>query len=441
MGCRLTEDGIAIVDAAQRMRDPLAKTDSATPAPKPLAGIRVLDLTVALAGPYCTLLLAGLGAEVIKIESPSGGDIARTNPPFYGEHGPHFDTAEDGDISLTILARARNKKSVTLDLKSEKGRQVFGKLVRESDVVVENLSDGAVERLKVDYESLRVINPRLIYCSITGIGRPNPHPELKVMDIIAQALSGVMDITGEEHGPPARFGLPIADLLAPLYGLIGIEAAIVQRERTGEGQHIMVSMTDSLASLLPFEHFDIQDRFGFPPRSGNHQKRLAPFGTFATTDGYVAIAGANQHWVAQIFEAVGEPALIDDPRFCARGQRAVNADALNAVIEGWTVRQSTASVIAELQVKRGVPCAPVRTVKEVLADPRLHEAGALQPLFHPEAGRIDAVGAGVPIRMSGSTVGFDRPAPLLGADNDDVLGALAGLSAAEIDRLKAEKVI
>ncbi|WP_199086625.1 CaiB/BaiF CoA-transferase family protein [Bosea sp. ASV33] len=413
----------------------------ASPAPKALAGIRVLDLTVALAGPYCTLLLAGLGAEVIKIESPGGGDIARTNPPFYGEHGPHFDTAQDGDISLTILARARNKKSITLDLKSEKGRQIFRKLVRGSDIVVENLSDGAVERLTVDYDSLKDINPRLIYCSISGVGRPNPYPGLKVMDIIAQALSGVMDVTGEEDGPPARFGLPIADLLAPLYGLIGIEAALVQRERTGEGQHIVVSMTDSLASLLPFEHFDIQDRFGFPPRSGNHQKRLAPFGTFTTTDGYVAIAGANQHWVAQIFDAIGHSALIEDPRFCARGQRAVNADTLNAAIESWTRRHSTASVIAELQVKRGVPCAPVRTVKEVLADPRLQASGALQPLFHPEAGQIDAVGAGVPIRMSGSTVGFDKPAPMLGADNENVFGSLAGLSDIEIARLKTEGVI
>lgn len=416
-------------------------TDTAFAAPRPLAGIRVLDLTVALAGPYCTLLLAGLGAEVIKIESPDGGDIARANPPFYGEKGLHFDTAGPGDVSLSMLARARNKKSITLDLKSEQGREIFRTLARHSDIVVENLSDGAVKRLKVDYDSLKDLNPRLIYCSITGLGQTSPYPGLKVMDIIAQALSGVMDVTGEENGPPTRFGLPIADLLTPLHGLIGIQAALLQREKTQQGQHVVVSMMDSLASLLPFEHFDILDRFGFPARTGNHQKRLAPFGTFRTSDGYVAIAGVNQQWVTQIFEAIGEPALVKDPRFCARGQRALNAEVMNDLIESWTSQHDTQTVVAQLQGKRGVPCAPVRTVKEVLADPGLRASGAIQPLLHPQVGEIDAVGPGLPIQMSGSILGLDRPAPLLGADNDDVLVGLAGLSATEITKLKAEKVI
>lgn len=407
----------------------------------PLAGLRVLDLTVALAGPYCTLLLAGLGAEVIKIESPTGGDIARFNPPFYSEDGIHFDTMAPGDVSLSILARARNKRSISLDLKTERGREIFHELAKHADIVVENMSDGTVDRLGVDYETISRINPRIVYCSITGMGRPSPYPGVKVMDITVQALSGVMDTTGFADGPPVRFGLPIADLLTPLYGIIGIQAALRQREETGQGQNIVVSMLDCLTSLLPFEHFDVFQKAGFPARSGNHQNRLAPFGIYRTSDGHVSVAAANDKWAAAIFDAMGQPELVSDPRFCGRGPRARNADALNALIENWTSRHSTAHVIAELQGRRGVPSVMVRTALEALADPNLHASGAIQKLSHPDAGEIEAVGAGVPIRMSAAKVGFDRPAPKLGADNHDIYGRLLGLDGQEIARLAAAQII
>lgn len=407
----------------------------------PLAGIRVLDLTVALAGPYCTLLLAGLGAEVIKIEAPMGGDIARFNPPFFGRDGIHLDTMEPGDISLSILARARNKRSVSLDLKTERGREIFRELAKHADVIVENMSDGTVDRLGVDYDSIRKVNPRLVYCSITGLGRPSPYPGVKVMDITIQALSGVMDTTGFADGPPVRFGLPVADLVTPLYGVIGIQAALRQRERTGEGQNIVVSMLDSLASLLPFEHFDVLQANGFPARSGNHHNRLAPFGVYRTSDGYVSVAAANDKWAGLILEAMGRSDLIADPRFATRGPRARNADELNALIESWTSLHTTATVIEELQTKRGVPTVVVRTALEVMADPHLHASGAIQKLVHPEAGEIDAVGPGIPIRMSASKVGLDRPAPKLGADNRDIYGSLLGLGPEELASLATGKVI
>lgn len=416
-------------------------TDSNHSNPRPLEGVRVLDMTVALAGPYCTLLLAGLGAEVIKIESPSGGDIARFNPPFFGKDGIHFGAMEEGDVSLSILARARSKKSVSLDLKSEQGLKIFKELVKQSDLVVENLSDGTVERLGVSYNDLKEINPRLIYCSVTGMGRPSPFPGLKVMDIVVQALSGVMDTTGYADGPPMRFGLPIADLLAPLYGMIGILSALRQRDQTGLGQHVMVSMLDCLSSLLPFEHFDVFQRNGFPARSGNHQTRLAPFGIFKTNNGYVSIAAANDKWAGSIFEAMGQPELIKDPRFSTRGPRAVNADAVNERIEAWTSQHSSEEVIDALQARRGVPCVKVRTALDAMSDPGLRASGAIQPLFHPEAGEIEAVGSGIPIRMSASHVGLDKPAPVLGANNGDVLGGLLGLSEGEIANLKSQGVI
>ena len=419
----------------------MTQTGSAAPAPQPLAGIRVLDLTVALAGPYCTLLLAGLGAEVIKIEAPKGGDIARFNPPFYGKDGIHLGKMEEGDVSLSILARARNKRSVSLDLKAERGRELFRELAKHADVIVENMSDGTVEKLGVDYETIRKINPRIVYCSISGLGRPNLYPGLKAMDITVQALSGVMDTTGFQDGPPLRFGLPISDLLVPLYGLIGIQAALRQRETTGEGQYVVVSMLECLASLLPFEHFDVFQKNGFPARSGNHQTRLAPFGVFKTNDGYVSIAAANDQWASLIFEAIGRPELIKDPRFATRGPRAVNADEVNALIESWTSQLSAAEVIDALHAKRGVPCVKVRTAKDVLQDPALRQSGAIQPLLHPTAGEIDATGSGIPIHMSASSVGLDRPAPTLGADNADVYSSLLGLGQADLAELKQAGVI
>jgi formyl-CoA transferase len=250
-----------------------------------------------------------------------------------------------------------------------------------------------------------------------------------------------MDTTGYQDGPPMRFGLPISDLIAPLYGTIGVQAALRQREATGEGQHIVISMLECLTSLLPFEHFDVFQRNGFPARSGNNHNRLAPFGVYKTSDGYVSIAAANDAWTLSIFEAMGQPELIKDPRFATRGPRAVNADLLNQMIEVWTAAHTTARVIDELHTKRGVPCVTVRTALEALSDPALFAAGALQQLQHPDAGEIDAVGAGVPIHMSGSTVGLDRPAPKLGANNAEIYGGILGLSDEEIARLKSQEII
>lgn len=409
---------------------------------RPLEGIRVLDLTVALSGPYGTLLLAGLGAEVIKIESPGGSDIARFNPPFATAGGDLRQAAEnDDDISLSILARARGKKSVELDLKSPAGREVFYSLVRASDIVFENFSDGVTARLGIDYDVLREVNPALIYCSLSGLGNPSHYPGVKAMDITVQALSGAMDVTGETDGPPTRFGLPISDLLAPLYGVIGIQSALLARRDTGVGQHVEVSMLECLSSLLPFEHLDVLQRSGFPARSGNFHNRLAPFGVYRTHDGYVSIAGAADVWVASIFEALGRPELIDDARYSSRAARAMNSASLNDLIEAWTSGQTTDDVIEQLAKQRSVPCVPVRTALDVLADPELRRRGVLTALSHPSAGPIDAVGSGVPITMSGSDLRFDDDAHRLGADTDEVLVEVAGLGAHELDKLRETGVI
>ncbi|MBN3769453.1 CaiB/BaiF CoA-transferase family protein [Burkholderia sp. Se-20378] len=410
-------------------------------AARPLDGIRVLDLTVALAGPYGSLLLGGMGAEVIRVESPGGGDIARNNPPYVGKDGVHFGVKGDDEVSLTILNRARNKKSITLDLKSEQGRALFMELVKESDVVIENASEGVTTRLGVDYESVRQVNPKIVYASIKAFGEPSPYQNLKGMDIIVQALSGIMDVTGFADGPPTRSGLPIADLIAPLYAVNGILAALIHRGRTGVGQCVQVSMLDCLASLVAEEHFDVFLKHGYAKRSGNFQDRLVPFGVYGTRDGYVAMVAFQPDWFQNLMEAVGRPEMATDPRYATRGPRMKHATEINAIIEEWTRRHSTDEVIAELQVKRGVPAAPVRSPLDVLKDPVLQERGAVVRLEHPGLDGVNAMGMGLPIKLSGTPVQFDQPAQPLGAANDEIYRELLKLPEERLQQLRDEGVI
>ncbi|VWB54541.1 CaiB/BaiF CoA transferase family protein [Burkholderia lata] len=408
---------------------------------KPLEGIRVLDLTVALAGPYGSLLLGGLGAEVIRVESPGGGDIARNNPPYVGNEGIHFGVKGDDEVSLTTLNRARNKKSITLDLKSEQGRALFMELVRESDVVIENASEGVTTRLGVDYESVRQVNPKIVYASVKAFGEPSPYPKLKGMDIIVQALSGIMDVTGFADGPPTRIGIPMADMIAPLFAVNGILAALIHRGKTGEGQQVQVSMLDCLASLVAEEHFDIFHAHGYPKRSGNFQDRLVPFGVYRTKDGHVALVAFQPDWFQSLTEAMGQPELLNDPRYATRGPRMTHAAGLNTLIEAWTQQHTSAEVIRELQEKRGVPAAKVRSPQEVLHDPALRERGAVVKLEHPGLAHVDAMGMGLPIKLSGTPVQFDQPAQALGAANDEIYRGLLKRSEAELSQLRNDGVI
>lgn len=411
------------------------------PDSRPLHGFRVLDLTVALSGPYATLLLGGLGAEVIRVEAPSGSDISRTNPPFVGEGGIDFGQNLSGDMSLTSINRARNKQSITLDLKSPKGRDILMRLAAKCDVLVENMSEGVAARLKVDFEHVRQSNPRIVYGSIKAFGEPSAYADLKGMDIIVQALSGAMDANGFADGPPTRFGLPVADLLAPMFLVQGILAALLQRGRTGIGQQVRVSMLDCLASWVAEEHFDVMTPAGRPTRTGNYLDRLTPFGVYRTLDGHVAIVAFQTEWLKSLLEAIGHSELLQDPRFASRGPRTQHAHLLNAAIEAWTSSHTAEHVVQELLTKRGVPSARVRTPHEVMNDPLLHESGALNRLRHPRYGDVDAVGMGLPIQFSGSAVGFDQPAQELGDGNSQVYQELLNLSEVEIAALRAERVI
>jgi crotonobetainyl-CoA:carnitine CoA-transferase CaiB-like acyl-CoA transferase len=408
---------------------------------RPLEGIRVLDLTVALAGPYGALMLGGLGAEVIHIEPPGEGEIARTNPPFIGPRGPSLNAKADDEVSLTILNRGRNKKSVTLDLKSARGRELFFRLVETADVVIENMSEGTADRIGVGYEAVSRANPRIVYGSISAFGDPSIYPGLKGMDILVQAMSGLIEVTGFADGPPTRVGIPVADLVTPLYAVQGVLAALIQRGRTGEGQHVKVAMLDCMASLVAAEHFDIFHDAGQPMRSGNSADRLVPFGIFPCKDGNVGICGFRPEWMKGLLEAMGRPELLSDPRFASRGPRMQNAAELNKLIAGWTCTLTTAEVSSELFEKRQVPTVRVRSPKEVLSDPAMLERGAVTKLRHPVMGQAQAYGMGNPIQFSKANAQFDQPAQDLGQANEEIFGGLLKLSASEINQLRASRVI
>ena len=282
-----------------------------------LAGLTVLDLTHALAGPFATFLLAGLGARVIKIENPGAPDPCRQNPPYLGERGVSLCRTSEGDVSVSALNRLRGKYGVTLNLKEPRGREIFSDLVRQADIVVENFSAGTLDRLGIGHSVARTINPHVIYCSISGFGATKTNGSGKAMDSIIQALSGLMMTSGSPADPPVRVGVPVADLLAPVFGVIGILAALRQREITGAGQQVDVSMLGVLTSLVAAEPFDLLEACGLPQRTGRMVPRLTPFGIYQSADSHVAICAPSERFARGVFAAIGHPEFQIDPRFGA----------------------------------------------------------------------------------------------------------------------------
>lgn len=409
--------------------------------PRPLDGVTVLDMTVALAGPFATLLLAGLGARVIKIENPAAGDTCRSNPPYLGKNGATLTRENEDDISISALNRLRNKLGITLNLKAPEAREVFADLVKSADVVVENFSRGTLERLGVGYAYAREINPRIIYCSITGFGGAGDPGSGKAMDAMIQALSGVMLTSGKPDDPPVRVGVPFADLCAPLFAVIGVLAALHQVQATGTGQHVDVSMLGALTTMVACESFDILERCGVPLRTGQTMPRLAPFGVYPTQDGFIAVCAPTDLFAQSLFAAMGRPELSTDERFGTRDLRVKNSDELDALVERFTRSMTTAQAIAKLD-SAGVPSAEVRHPDAAMRDPRVVARRETVPLPHPKYGDVgDVYGMGMPIHFSGATAEFDRPAPALGEHNEAVYGGILGYSPEKIEALRSRKVI
>jgi len=408
---------------------------------KPLDGITVLDLTVALAGPFATLILAGLGAKVIKLENPAGGDSCRSNAPYLGADGPKLVRVCEDDISVSVLNRLRNKLGVTLNLKHPDARAVYADLVRKSDIVVENFSRGTLDRLGVGYGFAHEVNPKVIYCSITGFGSTSDASSAKAMDAIVQALSGTMMTSGGPDDPPIRVGLPVGDLTAPLFGVIGVLAALHQAQHTGQGQHIDVSMLGALTMMVAVETFDLLERCGIPQRTGLTVPRLAPFGLYRTKDGYISICAPQETFARSLFEAIGHADLIDDPRFATRDARVENVRALDAIIGEFASRYTNAEAISILEAA-GVPSAEVRSPDQAVRDPGVLSRAETVRLEHPKYGAVDEVyGMGIPIKFSAATAGFDQPAPALGEHNDAVYGGILGYSSERLEGLRSSGVI
>ena len=409
--------------------------------PRPLEGITVLDFTTALAGPYATLLLAGLGARVIKVENPRSPDTARANAPYLGADGVKLVRERDDDVSLAIIERARNKEAVTLDLKTPGAAAVFADLLRNADVLVENFSAGTADRIGIGYAAASAINPRIVYTSISGFGADATGSQNKSMDTIVQAMSGMMMTSGEAGAPPMRVGVPFGDLSAPLFAVIGTLAALRQAQATGRGQHVDVSLLGALTSLVASEPFELLQRSGQETRTGNVLPRLGAFGVFATSDGHVAICAPTDAFVEGMFRAMARPELAGDPRFATRDARVAHSAALHELMQAWAARLTSDTVLA-LLADHGVPAGPVRTPHEAVSDPRLLARGEIEAARHPIHGvNHDALIGGLPIVMSGSSVGFDRPAPMVGQHNQHVYRDLLGYSEADLERLRRERVI
>ncbi len=407
----------------------------------PLEGVIVLDLTQALAGPLATFILAGLGAKVIKIENPGLGDSCRTSAPYLGRDGATLVSHYDDDVSLSALNRLRNKYAVTLNLKKPSGRDIFVKMLQKADVVIDNFSAGTIDRLGIGYEFCKAINPQIISCSISGFGNEPGVGPGKTMDAIAQALSGLMYTSGMEGDSPVRVGVPFGDMVPPLFAVIGILASLLQRNKTGRGQEVDISMLGVLTMFVSAEPFEILEKCGIPQRTGMRVPRLAPFGLFQTLDGYVAICAPTEAFARSLFAAIGKPELSADPRFTTRDLRVQNVTELDAILNEFIGKMQSQEVV-DLLDAHGVPCAEVRNPAKAVRDPRVLARKEVVPIEHPVYGATEEVyGMGLPIRFSEAKTGFDRPAPKLGEHNREIYGQWLGCSEDEIKALEASGTI
>ena len=397
----------------------------------PLAGVRVLDLTNVLAGPFCTYQLALLGAEVIKIERPGSGDLAR-------QLGARPDLNQRG-MGASFLAQNAGKKSVTLNLKHPEGRRIFEQLAAAADVVVENFRPGVMERMGLGYERLRSLNPSLIYCAISGFGQTGELAQKPAYDQIIQGYSGVMAVTGTPETAPLRVGFPVCDTAGGLTACMAVLAGLLQRQRTGSGTFIDVSMLDSIIPMMGWIVSNYLIAGAEPQPMGNDNFTAAPSGTFRTAQGLLNIAANEQQQFEALCQVLGHPEWVSDPRFQGRESRKRHRQELNRLIEAALQSASAAEWETRL-TERGVPAGPVLSVPEILAHPHVRQRGLLVRME-----QVAGVGEPVSVVAMGATFDGRRPAPaaappVLGAHTDDILRQL-GYTDPDIERLRREGVV
>jgi crotonobetainyl-CoA:carnitine CoA-transferase CaiB-like acyl-CoA transferase len=405
--------------------------------PGPLSHIRVLDLSRVLAGPWASQCLADLGAEVIKIERPGEGDDTRGwGPPFL-----NTPSGEPGDAAY-FAATNRGKLSVAIDMAEPQGQAVIRRLAAQCDVVIENFKVGGLKKYALDYASLEPVNPRLVYCSITGFGQTGPYARRAGYDFMIQGMGGIMSVTGQPDGAPGaepmKCGVAFADIFTGLYATIAIIAALNHRDRTGTGQHIDMALLDSQVAVLANQALNYLVSGQPPGRLGNAHPNIVPYQSFATADGHIIIAIGNDRQFAEFCHIAGLDGRAADPRFLTNRTRVANRQALVALVGEAIATRTTAQWIAALE-PAGVPCGPINTIDQVFADEQVKARGLRIDLERPDGTVVPGVAN--PIRLARSPVEYSRPAPALGADTDDVLARLLGMESQEIKQLRQSGTI
>ena len=392
----------------------------------PLAGIRVLDLTRVLAGPFCSMILGDMGAEIIKVEEPGKGDDTRGWPPFSGGEATYF------------LSVNRNKKSLTLNMKAPDGQAILRRLVAKADVVLENFRPGTMERLGFGYDALRKVNPRLIYCAISGFGESGPEASRPGYDLIVQGESGVMDLTGFADGPPVKVGNSVADLVSGMAAAHGVTLALLSRARTGKGQKVEIGMLDVMASLLTYQAGLYWNGGGRPARRGNQHPSIVPYEVFQAQDAYMTLGVANNSLFDRMCRAIGREELAKDPRFDSEASRVTNREVLVPLLNSIFSARPASDWLKRLD-EAGVPAGRIKTVAEVCDSEHLRARGMFVSLNHPKAGAVTAMG--VPIRLWDTPGAAQAPAPLLGQHTDEILTGLLRIPRAKVDKLRADSVV
>ncbi|MDC1368929.1 CoA transferase [Pseudomonadales bacterium] len=404
----------------------MAVTDKA-----PLAGIKVLDLSRVLAGPWASQTLADLGADVIKVERPGVGDDTRSwGPPWHTD-------AQGEQLSAYFIAANRGKRSVTIDMATTEGQALVRDLAQRSDILIENFKVGDMQRRGLDYASLQGLNPRLIYCSITGFGQTGPYKERPGYDFMIQGMSGLMSITGEpdakSNDGPQKVGVAVADVLTGLYATIAILAAVQERQRSGLGQSIDMSLFDVMAASLANQASNYLVSGVAPDRLGNSHPNVVPYQTFATLDGYIIVAVGNDSQFRKLSAAIGKPSLGEDPLYLSNALRVAHREGLVVEIQACMVNQSMDQWLKILE-SAGVPCGPINTIDRLFADPQTRERGT----------QLDLDGMPLvanPIKYSRSEINYSIKPAVLGVDTDRVLESALGLDQATIEALRAQGIV
>jgi crotonobetainyl-CoA:carnitine CoA-transferase CaiB-like acyl-CoA transferase len=389
-----------------------------------LAGVRVLDVTQVMAGPYCAMLLADLGADVVKIEPPSG-DSTRQMPGAVGSDSPSFNAVN------------RGKRSIVVNLKAREGREIFLRLAAASDILIENYRPGVMAALGLDYATVSALNARIIYTSISGYGQTGPHAHKGGFDLVAQGVSGIMSITGEPGGAPVKAGVPLTDLGAGLFALVGTLAALHARERTGLGQHVDTSLVDAGVALSVWEATEFFSGRGVPAALGSAHRMNAPYQAIRCADGYITIGAANERLFRRLCDVLGHPEWAAMPEFADNASRVHNRAALAERIESVLRDRPCAHWLALFEAN-DFPCGPINDYAAVFADPQVQAREMVVNIDHPTLGAVKALGS--PIKMSATPPDPSRRAPLLGEHTDEIL-LQAGFSQDDIDRLRSDGAI